>query len=206
MRTNFVHNRINSSASRPKTSWRPPVRSNQAGYRNRFNRQYNYVLNERIQYPEFRLIDDRGKQIGVLSRSDGLNLAKDKGLDLVLITGSVNPPIVKLINFNKFLYQKNKKEKEAKKGAKKSLIKNIKLSLFIGKGDLERLVNKAKKFIDEGHQVRIALLLKGRELGKKPLAFNLMNEFIKLTGEVNIALPPKIQGRMILAIINKKKI
>lgn len=192
MRRNFVHNRINSFAPRPRRVWR-------------LRPQYNYVLNERIQYSTFRLIDNKGKQIGVLSRNDALNLAKNKGLDLVLITGSVNPPVVKLIDFNKFLYQKNKKEKEAKKGVKKSLIKNIKLSLFIGKGDLERLINKAKEFIDEGHQVRIALLLKGRELGKKPLAFNLINEFIKLVGEVSIALPPKIQGRIILAIINKKK-
>jgi len=173
-------------------------------YRKREHRPY-YILNERIAASTFRLIDDKGKQIGILSRSEALNLSHEKALDLVLITNKVNPPVVKLIDFKKFLYQEKKKQKEARKGVKKSIIKDIKLSLFIGTGDLERLIKKSKEFLNDGHQVRIGLLLKGREVGKKSMAFNLINQFIKAIGEVTISTPPKILGRVIIAVIGKKK-
>lgn len=152
-----------------------------------------------------RLIDDKGKQIGILSREEASHIAQEKQLDLVLITNHVQPPIVKLIEFNKFLYQENKKQQEEKKGSKKAGIKDIKLSLFIGRGDLERLVKKAVTFLEEGHQVRIGLLLKGREMGKKQMGFDLINQYIANVGDVTISHEPKIQGRVIIAVIGRKK-
>lgn len=173
-------------------------------YKRRGQRPY-YILNERIAAPTFRLIDDKGKQIGVLSRYEALSLSQEKGLDLVLITNKVNPPVVKLIDFKKFLYQEKKKQKEARKGIKKSIIKDVKLSLFIGRGDLERLIKKTRVFLNDGHQVRIGLLLKGREVGKRSMAFDRVNQFIKAVGEVIILTPPKILGRVITAVIGRKK-
>lgn len=173
-------------------------------YRRRENRPY-YILNERISALTFRLIDDKGKQIGILSKQEALNLSREKELDLVLITDRTNPPVVKLIDFKKFLYQEKKKLKEARKGLKKSLVKDIKLSLFISRGDLERLKNRAKEFINEGHQVRLGLMLRGREVFKKPMAFSLINQFIASVGDVSISVPPKIQGRIIIAVIGRKK-
>lgn len=152
-----------------------------------------------------RVIDDQGKQIGILSRQEAFIMAQQKNLDLVLITNHVNPPIVKLIEFNKFLYQENKKQKEAKKGSKKSGIKDIKLSLFIGAGDLDRLIQKARTFLEEGHQVRIGLLLKGREMGKKQMGFDLINKYITTVGNVALSHEPKMQGRVIIAVIGRKK-
>jgi len=174
------------------------------GYKRREHRPY-YILNERIAALTFRLIDEKGKQIGILSRPEALALSREKALDLVLITNKANPPVVKLIDFKKFLYQEKKKQKEAKKGIKKSIIKDIKLSLFIGKGDLERLIKKSRDFLNDGHQVRIGLLLKGREVGKKTMAFDRVNQFIKAVGEVTISTPPKILGRVIIAVIGRKK-
>lgn len=171
----------------------------------RFNRS-QYVLNERIQAPQLRLIDDKGKQIGVLSRAEAQTLAAEKALDLVLIAPKAAPPVVKLIDFNKFLYQEKKKEQEAKKGSKKSVIKDIKLSLFIGEGDFKRLADKTKAFLSCGHQVRIGLLLKGREMGKKPMAFDLINQFIAAVGDAVLSHPPKMQGRVVIAVISRQKI
>jgi len=173
-------------------------------YKQREKRPF-YLLNERIPGFTFRLIDETGKQIGILSRQDALKLAEEKELDLVLITNKANPPVVKLIDFKKFLYQEKKKLKEARKGIRKSTVKDIKLSIFIGKNDLERLVKKAQEFIKEGYQVRIGLPLRGRELGKKPIAFDLINQFINLVGEVSITKPAKLEGRVITAIIGRKK-
>lgn len=169
----------------------------------RDNRQF-YILNDRIQGASFRLIDDQGKMIGLVDKYEALKMAQDQQLDLVLITKGVNPPVVKLIDFNKFLYQENKKLKEAKKGAKKSTTKDVKLSLFIGKGDFDRLALKAQEFIEEGYQVRVGMALKGREMAKKDMAFNLIKEFFKVIGEINIVTEPKFQGRVISAVISKK--
>jgi translation initiation factor IF-3 len=173
-------------------------------YKQREKRPF-YLLNERIPGFTFRIIDEAGKQIGILSRQDALKLAEEKELDLVLITNKANPPVVKLIDFKKFLYQENKKLKEARKGIRKSTVKDIKLSIFIAKNDLERLVKKAQEFIKEGYQVRIGLPLRGRELGKKPIAFDLINQFINLVGEVSITKPAKLEGRVIITIIGRKK-
>lgn len=170
------------------------------------NYPHRYLLNERIEASLIRLIDDRSKQIGVLSKEEALRLAREKGLDLVLISHHANPPVVKLIDFNKFLYQEKKKQQEAKKGSKKSVIKDIKLSLFIGRGDLERLIKKTRAFIEQGHQVRLGLLLKGREMGKKQMGLELVHQFIKSVGDVAVAIQPRLQGRVVIAVIGRKKI
>jgi translation initiation factor IF-3 len=173
-------------------------------YRPKIKRRF-YILNERINAQTIRLIDYLGKQVGVFSRYEALNLAREKGLDLVLIAPFAQPPVVKLIDFKKFLYQENKKQKKAKKGFKKSLTKDIKLTLFVGPNDLGRLVDKAKEFIKDGHQVRLKLLLRGREITKKAMAFELINRFISLLGDVNISTLPKLQGKVIICVVSKKK-
>ena len=171
----------------------------------KYDNRHQYTLNERIDASEMRLIDDQSKQIGVLSRTDAINLAREKELDLVLVAENAKPPVVKLIDFKKFLYQESKKLKEAKKGVKKSTVKDIKLSLFIGKGDMDRLINRSREFIEEGHPVRLSLLLKGREMAKKPMGFDLLNQFIKDVGDITVSSEPKMQGRVIVAVIGKKK-
>ncbi len=169
------------------------------------DKRYLYTLNERINAPQMRLIDDQAKQIGLMSRDEALAMAREKELDLVLISAQANPPVVKLIDFNKFLYQENKKQQEARKGIKKNVVKDIKLSLFIGKGDFDRMVRRTQEFIAEAHPVRLSLPLKGREVAKKQMAFDLLNNFIKEVGDVSISTEPKAQGRVIIAVIGKKK-
>lgn len=172
---------------------------------NKEKRHRFYILNERISAPTVRVIDDQGKQIRIFSRQEALNLAKEKGLDLVLITERANPPVVKLIDFKKFLYQENKKQKKARKGNKKSVTKDIKLSLFIGENDFDRLVKKGQQFLNENHQLRLILNLKGREIDKKERAFELVNRYCQLLGEVNLTNPPKFQGRTLYCVVSKKK-
>lgn len=164
-----------------------------------------YTINQRIEANELRVIDEKGGQVGVLTRFDALAKAQELGIDLVLIAPQAKPPVAKLIDFKKFLYQEEKKEKEAKKGIKKSGSKDISLSLFIGAADLVRLENKGKEFLKEGYQVRINMLLRGREVVKKPMAFDLINKFIVNLGEVNISKPPRLEGRVIRAVVAKKK-
>ncbi len=164
-----------------------------------------YTLNYRIEAPTLRVIDDQSKQIGVLPKQEALRIAEEKGLDLVLIAQKAVPPVAKIIDFKKFLYQEKKKEQEAKKGIKRSVVKDLSLSLFIGPADLARLEKRGKEFLDKGHQLRLNLTLRGREMGKKQMAFDLLKRYITTLGEVNVSKEPKIEGRVIRAVVARKK-
>jgi len=164
-----------------------------------------FLINEQIKAQKLRVIDENNKQSGILSKEEALNKAKEQEMDLVLIAPKANPPVAKIINLKKFLYQLEKKEKEGKKGAKKGIVKDIQLSLFIGPADLARLIKKGAQFLEEGHQLRLSLNLKGREITKKTMAFDLMNHYISSLNEIIITKAPKLEGRVIRAIVSKKK-
>jgi len=98
-----------------------------------------------------------------------------------------------------------KKLKEAKKGAKKSVVKDLKLSLFIGPADFDRIVKRGKEFLDAGNQLRLNLTLRGREIVKKQMAFDLINRYIGQLGDMNVSKEPRLEGRVIRAVIASKK-
>lgn len=164
-----------------------------------------YFLNFHIQEPELRVIDNEGKQIGILSKDEALRKAQEMEMDLVLISQNAKPPVAKITDFKKFLYQEKKKQQEAKKGIKKSVVKDIKLSLFIAEADFERLLLKGKEFLDGGNQVSLNLGLRGREITKREMAFELMKKYISQLGEINISKEPKMEGRVIRAVVARKK-
>lgn len=165
----------------------------------------HYTINHYINVSPLRVVDHESKQIGLLSKEEAMKLAVDQEVDLVLIAPNAKPPVAKLIDFKKFMYQEGKKLKDARKGVKKSTVKDIKISLFIAEGDLKRFEEKTKEFLLEGNQVRINLSLKGREMGKKEMAVRKAKEFIARLGDVNISKEPKIEGRVIRAVVSRKK-
>lgn len=173
--------------------------------KNNFQQKKYYDINYRINASTLRVINEKGEQIGILTKDEALKKAQDQGLDLVLIASKANPPVAKIIDFKKFLYQEEKKAKEAKKGIKKGVVKDIQLSLFIGSADLDRLIKKGKEFLEQGNQLRISLTLKGREIVKKQMGFNLINNFISHLGEINLSKPPRLEGRVIRVVIARKK-
>lgn len=173
-------------------------------YRHQPQRKF-YQTNFRIQAATLRVINQEGKQLGVITRDEALRQAQDEGLDLVLIAPNTQPPVAKIINFKKFLYQEEKKLRSAKKGIKKSIVKDISLSLFIAQGDLERLEKKAREFLEEGNQVRINLTLRGREMIKRDMAFEHIKKFIVSLGDVNVSKEPRMEGRVIRAVVGRKK-
>ncbi len=164
-----------------------------------------YFINYRIEASQLRVISSSGEQIGILSKEEALKKAQEQGLDLVLIAPNADPPVAKIIDFKKFLYLEEKKAKEAKKGIKKSITKDINLGLFIAESDLQRLVNKAKEFINEGNQVRVNLTLKGREIAKKQMGFDLINKFLNSLENINVSKEPRLEGRVIRTVIARKK-
>jgi len=174
-------------------------------HKRKFTPRKFYFINFRIEAPELRVLDEKGEQIAVMSRQDALNKAQELGGDLVLIAPKALPPVAKIVDFKKFLYQEEKKEKDAKKGIKKGVVKDVNLGLFIGQADMDRMMRRSLEFLGDGHQVRINLLLRGRENAKKDMAFALVNKFIVSLGDVNISKEPKLEGKIVRAVVAKKK-
>ncbi|OGK15061.1 translation initiation factor IF-3 [Candidatus Roizmanbacteria bacterium RIFCSPHIGHO2_01_FULL_39_12c] len=163
------------------------------------------MINHRINHPQLRVIDAEGKQIGILSRFEALKQAQDQEVDLVLIAPNASPPVAKIIDLKKFLYQEGKRIKEAKKGIKKSIVKDIKLSLFIAPADFDRLINKTRNFLNDGNQVRINLVFHGREIVKRSMGFDLVNKFLQTLEDINISKEPRLMGRIISTVVSRKK-
>jgi len=164
-----------------------------------------YQINQHINADELRLIDNQGKFLGIKTKYEALTIARKEDKDVVLIASAAKPPVAKIIDFKKFLYLENKRRQKAQKGKKKGQLKEIKLSLFIDRGDLERMMKKTKKFLEEGYQVRISLLLRGRQIIKKPMAFDLIKKFIGQLGEVGMVKPPRLEGKIVRTVVSKSK-
>lgn len=164
-----------------------------------------FVVNERIAGEEFRVIDDMGGMVGIMNRQQALSHARENEVDLVLITPNAKPPVVKAIDFNKFIYQEEKKEQESKKGMKKVGTKDVQLSLFIGEHDLDRLRGRAEEFLHDGHQLRVRLPLKGRQMMRKDKAMELIKNFILSLENVKVVNEPQFQGRVLMAIVVTQK-
>ena len=152
----------------------------------------NPLVNNRIRAREVRVIDEKGNHIGILELRKALQTAWERNLDLVQITEKVEPPVCKMMNYGKYLYQQEKKEKGTKKKTGGEL-KGIRLSFNISQHDLETRVNQAEKFLRQGNKVRIELRLRGREKALADFAKEKMNKFLEILGNLT---PYKIEREL----------
>lgn len=131
-------------------------------------------------------MDDENKQIGVLSLPEALKKAQEEEKDLVEIAPEAKPPVVKIIEYKKFKYLEDKKEKEAKKHAKATELKEVRFSPFIGEHDLETNIKKVRKFLQDGDMVKISIVFKGRQMAHQEFGPKRLTEIMALlegTGE-----------------------
>lgn len=165
-----------------------------------------YRLNYQIQAPTLRLLDETGKQIGILSKTDALKRAQTENKDLVEIAPNAKPPVVKLIDFKKFKYLEAKKERESKKNVKHVGVKEIRLSPFIGNHDFEVRVAQAEEFLKEGNQLKISLMFKGREITHKEFGMGIMSKAVqKLQSVSRVNKPPHFEGRILVTMLTPSK-
>ena len=131
-----------------------------------------------IHAREIRVIDEDKKQIGVMTPADALSLARQKGMDLVEIAPEANPPVCRIMDYGKFLYELHKKEHEAKRHQKQIQLKEIKFRPKISIHDYSFKMKHVKRFLDEGNKVKITIMIRGRERSKPELAYNLMDRIL----------------------------
>lgn len=161
------------------------------------------LANEQIRIPRILVIDETGESLGELDTKQAIELAYQKGLDLVLVGPGAQPPVAKIIDFGKFKYEQEKQLKKQKKGSKKTELKEIRISLRIGAHDLEVKRNKIIDFLGQGDKVKISLVLSGREMAYKPKAFEALSSFIKSIPNTKLDTPASIERKIISAIITK---
>ncbi len=164
-------------------------------------------LNGEIRYPEVRVIGSSGEQLGIMSSREAQLLANEQGVDLVEIAANANPPVVKIIDWGKYQYQKMKEEAKNRKKAreKQSELKQMKIGLKISDNDLNIKVRKMRSFLDDGDRVKIMIIFKGREMAHKEIGNELLNKVISLLGEdLVVEGKPQMSGRNLSVQVRKK--
>lgn len=163
------------------------------------------LLNANIRFKEVRCILDDGTQLGIMSSREALEIAKEKDLDLVLISPTANPPVCKIMDYGKFCYQKEKKLKEAKKKQKQIEIKEIRLSPKISANDIAYKVRHAIEFLNEGKHVKLKVFLRGREINDPSLGFSVLKKVLNMLEEdANIDNDISQEGRFINTLVTPK--
>jgi len=158
--------------------------------------------NERIRAMQVQVIGDDGKNLGTLSTQEAINIAKQKGLDLIEISPNASPPICKIIDVGKYKYDLQKKANKAKKKQKVVNLKEIKLRPVTEIHDYNFKIKNAKKFLSKGDKVKFTVMFKGREMQHTHLGHELMKRIINDTNALGkVEVRPKFEGRQIIMIV-----
>lgn len=172
-------------------------------------KQSNEVLiNEQINIPEVMVIGPNGEKMGIKKIADALTLSKYAGLDLVLLNSDPKNPVCKIIDYNKYRYEKQKQIKEAKKKQKEQNLetKEYRLSVTIDVGDFETKVRNAKAYLEKGHKIKVTVRFKGRQLAHPELGREVIMKFAERLSDVStIEIMPKIVGRSMQLFLTPNK-
>jgi len=165
-----------------------------------------YRINQYIQAKEVRVVDESGKQIGIMPIFAAIQKAREAGIDLVEVAPNAKPPVAKIIDFKKFKYLEAKKEREEKKGQKGGELKEVRFTPFIAQNDLNIRVERIKEFLKEGNKVRVIVRFSGRQITKKDFGYKVINQVIEKLGELaKKESEPKFLGRELSLILAPKR-
>ncbi|MCX8030021.1 MAG: translation initiation factor IF-3 [Thermodesulfovibrionales bacterium] len=155
-------------------------------------------VNQMIKAKEVRLIDEEGKQIGLLPVEEAIQIAKERGYDLVEVAPNANPPVCKIVDYGKYKYQVSKKH-----SAKKVIdVKEIKIRPHISEHDLSLKAKHIRRFLDDGDKAKIVMYFRGREIVRPEMGMKVFERLLELiTGKFNIEVHPKFEGNHIVMVI-----
>ncbi len=149
-----------------------------------------------------RVIDEDGKQLGILSKQEALALAQERELDLVEISPNADPPVCKIVDWGKFNYQRTKQQQKSRKTAKTMEMKQIRMGLKISPHDLGIKMNRAAKFMDGGHKVKVTLMYRGREQAHREIGFQIAERILEDFGDTIIVdQQPQLAGKQLNFVI-----
>lgn len=166
----------------------------------------DYLLNEEIRDKEIRVIGDDNTQLGVIPTKEALKIAEEKELDLVMISPTANPPVCRIMNFGKFVYEQSKKDKEARKKQKVTNLKEVRLSPTIEEHDISIKANNARKFLLDEDKVKVTVRFRGREAEYSHIGNGILKMFLaKLEDVCVVEKPAKLEGKNMTMILAPKR-
>ena len=159
-------------------------------------------INDKIRAREVRVIDDEGNQLGILQPFEALKIARERGLDLVEVSPNAVPPVCRIQDYGKFLYEKDKSDRAARKKQKVIVVKEVKFSVTVDEHDYQTKKNQAVRFLGEGDKVKASLRFKGRQMAHRDLCYNIINRLIQDMGDIGIVeFMPRMEGTTLHAIL-----
>ncbi len=163
--------------------------------------------NEGIKVPKVRVVDEKGKQVGIMPTWKALDLAKSKGLDLVLVAPNADPPVAKIMNYGKYKYEQQKKIREAKKKQKKQQqVKQMKFRVKIDEHDYQTKLKHIRRFLEDGARVRVAIMFIGREIVFTEKGKEILDRVAQDVSDIaEVEAPPKLEGRDMWMTLKPKK-
>lgn len=165
-----------------------------------------YKINQYIQAPQLRVVDDKGGHLGIMSKDAALAKAHEANLDLVEVASSANPPVAKIIDFAKFKYQERQKDAEGLKKSKAQDIKEIRFTPFIAENDFNTRIQKAIEFFEDGDKVRIVVKFVGRQITHKEFGDKVIDKAIAALADYStVEREAQLRGKLLIATLNPTK-
>ena len=163
-------------------------------------------INERINYPELRVVDSDGQQLGVIDRIKALEIASKRELDLVLVSEKANPPVCRIMDYGKYKFEQEKKAKEARKKSHQTEVKEVKMRYKIDKHDYDVRIGQALRFLKAGDKVKCTVIFRGREIQHSNLAETLLRKMANdLEEQSEVQQSPKREGRNMIMFLSPRK-
>lgn len=165
-----------------------------------------YRTNERIFAQTLRVLDTQGKQVGVMSKFEALSKAREEGLDLVEVAPKAQPPVARIIDFKKFLYQESKKKRDEKKRSKVSETKEVRLGPFMNGHDLDVMIRRAREFLDDNDKVRLVMKFVGRQIVHPEFGQETLKKVLVALSDVSkLERDPHFEGKQLITIISPER-
>ena len=162
-------------------------------------------INDEIRIREVRVTDENGESLGIMQTKDALKLAEDRHLDLVEVAPKARPPVCKIMDFGKYRYEQQKRDKEARKKQKVVTVKEVKLRPNIEQHDFDVKLKNAQRFIEEGNKVKVTIMFRGRELSHPELGNEVLDKIAKALGDtVSVERAAKLEGKNMTMILSPK--
>ena len=163
-------------------------------------------INDRIRAREIRVIDENSEQLGIMAPFEALKIARERGLDLVEVSPNAVPPVCRIQDYGRYLYEKEKSERAAKKKQKVIVVKEVKFSVTVDEHDYQTKKNQAIRFLVDGDKVKASLRFRGRQMAHRDLGYNIINRLIQDIGEAGIVeFMPRMEGTTLHAILAPAK-
>jgi translation initiation factor IF-3 len=167
----------------------------------------NIRVNQRIRAREVRVIDDQNQQLGIMAPQQALKIAEERGLDLVEVAAAATPPVCRIMDYGKYLYQLNKKQHEAKKHQRNITVKEVKFRPNTDEHDYEFKKNHIVRFLKQGDKVKATVFFRGREIVHQSIGRALIDRLVEELTEVGaVENRPKMEGQYLVAIFAPKKV